>query len=281
MATTSKSDSESTSPQAPPPLALPPAGLHFAPDPPHPDSEEFWQNNRFRTAQELEPIYEARVRNPDSSAHLSPNALTTQPGHSPTIRSRGSPSIRSRGPSIRSYNSRPFRLRRYSDLSTVTDAEGPDAQDARRYRLRRQMPHWSDPIVKIWKSEVSVAIDDGAHRDHLALERTFLGYLRTSLALAMTGVLTAQLFRLQHSVNPSPTFGFFVLGIPLAATFIGFGMIVLLIGAFRFWRQQRAMIRGKIYAGGWEIAAIMGLSIVLCTVAFVLITAVDIDKTYF
>ncbi|ORY05078.1 hypothetical protein BCR34DRAFT_448932, partial [Clohesyomyces aquaticus] len=151
----------------------------------------------------------------------------------------------------------------------------------RRYRLRRQVPHWYDPVVKFWESQISVTIDEGSHRDHLALERTFLGYLRTSLALAMTGVLTAQLFRLQHSINPSPTFGFFVLGIPLAATFIGLGALVLLIGAFRFWRQQRAMIRGKVHAGGWEITAIMGLSIVLCTVAFVLVTAVDIDKTFF
>lgn len=97
----------------------------------------------------------------------------------------------------------------------------------------------------------------------IALERTFLGYLRTSVALAMMGVITAQLFRLQHSVNPNPSLGFFVLGIPLAAIFIGTAIVVLLLGAFRFWKQQNALVRGKIHAGGWEINTIMGLAIVV------------------
>ncbi len=79
----------------------------------------------------------------------------------------------------------------------------------------------------------------------------------------MAGVIIAQLFRLQHTANPNLNLGFFVLGIPLAAVFIGFGMVVLLIGAFRFWRQQNAIIRGKVYAGGWEITAIMVFSIIV------------------
>lgn len=101
-----------------------------------------------------------------------------------------------------------------------------------------------------------------------ALERTFLSYLRTSLALAMVGVTTAQLFRLQHSLNPNPSIGYFVLGIPLAASFIGFGVVVLLVGAFRFWRQQNAMIRGRVRAGGWEITAVMVLSILVSGMLF-------------
>lgn len=162
----------------------------------------------------------------------------------------------------------------------MPDSDGPDEDNGRRYRLRRQTPHWYNPVVKFWKTQVSVSIDEGQHRDHLALERTFLGYLRTSLALAMAGVIIAQLFRLQHTANPNLNLGFFVLGIPLAAVFIGFGMVVLLIGAFRFWRQQNAIIRGKVYAGGWEITAIMVFSIILCLVAFVLVTAIDIQKSY-
>jgi uncharacterized membrane protein YidH (DUF202 family) len=129
--------------------------------------------------------------------------------------------------------------------------------------LRRQEPRWYDPISRIWKREVSVTIDEGSHRDHLALERTFLGYLRTSLAFAITGVLIAQLFRLQHSLNPNAHYGFFVLGIPLAVVFLFAAMIVLALGAFRFWSQQRALVRGKVRAGGWEVLVIMGLSVVV------------------
>jgi uncharacterized membrane protein YidH (DUF202 family) len=96
-----------------------------------------------------------------------------------------------------------------------------------------------------------------------ALERTFMGYLRTSLALSMTGVTIAQLFRLQHSYNPEKDIGFFVTGIPLAACFIMAAIIVLSLGAIRFWRQQRAIVRGNVIAGGWEINVIMMGSILV------------------
>jgi uncharacterized membrane protein YidH (DUF202 family) len=99
--------------------------------------------------------------------------------------------------------------------------------------------------------------------DGVALERTFLGYIRTSLALSMMGVVIAQLFRLQHTFAPDQKFGFYVVGIPLAACFIIAAVIVVLLGAFRFWRQQSAMVRGKILAGGWEINVIMVGSILV------------------
>ncbi|QKX62243.1 uncharacterized protein TRUGW13939_09402 [Talaromyces rugulosus] len=41
-------------------------------------------------------------------------------------------------------------------------------------------------------------------RDHLALERTFLAWLRTSLAFASIGIAVTQLFRLNSSITPKP-----------------------------------------------------------------------------
>jgi uncharacterized membrane protein YidH (DUF202 family) len=107
-----------------------------------------------------------------------------------------------------------------------------------------------------------------------ALERTFLGYVRTSLALSMTGVVIAQLFRLQHSFTPSQNFGFFVVGIPLGSCFIIAAMIVIFLGAFRFWRQQKAMVRGKIWAGGWEINVIMVGSVLVSLALLVVLVGV-------
>ena len=100
------------------------------------------------------------------------------------------------------------------------------------------------------------------HLRTAALERTFLGYLRTSLALSFLAVFIAQLFRLQHTPAPNPTLGFFLLGIPLASICVVTAILVILLGALRFWRQQNAMLRGKVHAGGWELNAI-GLSILL------------------
>lgn len=98
----------------------------------------------------------------------------------------------------------------------------------------------------------------------IALERTFLGYLRTSLALSIVAVIIAQLFRLEHNVKPNKTFGFYVLSIPLSCACIGAAMVILLFGAYRFWRQQNAILRGKVHAGGWEVNAIAVTVFMVC-----------------
>lgn len=85
----------------------------------------------------------------------------------------------------------------------------------------------------------------------------------------MMGVITAQLFNLQRSSTTTITttthspFGYFYLGKPLAALFQIVAMMVTVIGAHRFWRQQMNMARGKIWAGGWELYAIMGTMILV------------------
>jgi uncharacterized membrane protein YidH (DUF202 family) len=84
----------------------------------------------------------------------------------------------------------------------------------------------------------------------------------------MTGVTITQLFRLQHTYDPSATFGFYVVGIPLGACFIIGAMVVVFLGALRFWRQQSAMVRGKVWAGGWEVNVIMIGSILVSVALF-------------
>lgn len=132
-----------------------------------------------------------------------------------------------------------------------------------------------------------------------ANERTFLAYLRTSLALSTGGVTVSQLLRLAHSVDPNQFFGYYVLGRPLGAMFQVAAMILALIGAHRFWRQQMSMARGKVWASGWEIytiwvlllavscllqvtdEAIMAVSTdvrQLMTGVMILLVVVDIDK---
>lgn len=94
------------------------------------------------------------------------------------------------------------------------------------------------------------------HFSLIANERTFLGYLRTSLALAMLGVIIAQLYRLQHSPHPDPTLGFFVLSKPISCIFHASAICVALLGSVRFFRQQHAMAIGSVHVGGWEILVI-------------------------
>lgn len=97
----------------------------------------------------------------------------------------------------------------------------------------------------------------------VALERTFLGYLRTSQALSMLGVIISQLFHLQHSTSPDPVLGYFVVGKPLAAICQGAAIYTLILGSYRWWRQQNAIVRGKVLVGGFEVTLIgMGFLLV-------------------
>jgi uncharacterized membrane protein YidH (DUF202 family) len=95
---------------------------------------------------------------------------------------------------------------------------------------------------------------------HVANERTFLGYLRTSQICSMIGIFVAQLLRLQHSISPDPTLGFYVVGVPLSAIFQILAILVLLVGTSRYFKHQKTMTLGKALSGGWEILTVGGLS---------------------
>ncbi|EJC98023.1 uncharacterized protein FOMMEDRAFT_97914 [Fomitiporia mediterranea MF3/22] len=84
-------------------------------------------------------------------------------------------------------------------------------------------------------------------RDHLASERTFLAYVRTSLAIASAGVALVQLFSVSSSSRSSDRIKENLLRFarPLGATIVMIGIIVLLIGLFRYFRIQAALISGK------------------------------------
>lgn len=69
----------------------------------------------------------------------------------------------------------------------------------------------------------------------------------------MQGVLIAQLFRLQQSKSQQDSLRFEQVGIPLSVACHCVAILVALIGAYRFWKQQSAIALGKIHAGGWEV----------------------------
>lgn len=143
--------------------------------------------------------------------------------------------------------------------------------DSRRRREARS-GLWGH-ICRFWTRHVIITVAQKSNRDHFgtlyrahvvgtlidfvkALERTFLAYIRTSTVFAMQGVLIAQLFRLQRPSHAVDRLSFYEVGIPLSVTCHFVAVVVALIGAFRFWRQQNAIVRGKVYAGGWELNSV-------------------------
>lgn len=97
-----------------------------------------------------------------------------------------------------------------------------------------------------------------------ANERTFLGYLRTSVMMSMVGTMVAQLFTLHHEGYHVHGFGYFVTGKPLALTCYAFSIGTILLGAVRTWRHQQIMMRGKALVGGFEIHLLGICSMLVC-----------------
>ncbi|KAG5912638.1 hypothetical protein E4U53_005235 [Claviceps sorghi] len=122
-------------------------------------------------------------------------------------------------------------------------------------------------------------------RDHLALERTFLAWLRTSLAFASIGIAVTQLFRLNTTLSdgpgpgPGPGHGHAPnatirrLGRPLGATFLGISILTLLLGARRYFVGQAWVIRGKFPAsrGTVVVVAVLALAIMLVSLVVVIV----------
>ncbi|KZV68787.1 hypothetical protein PENSPDRAFT_581899 [Peniophora sp. CONT] len=107
-------------------------------------------------------------------------------------------------------------------------------------------------------------------RDHLASERTFLAYVRTSLAFASAGVALVQLFNLANQLSDNKRLSRYAQ--PLGATMVIFGMFVLSVGTMRYFTIQHAMTEGKFPAARFTIAiqALFLLVLVLVTFGFLI-----------
>ncbi|KAI9716844.1 MAG: hypothetical protein M1828_007505 [Chrysothrix sp. TS-e1954] len=113
-------------------------------------------------------------------------------------------------------------------------------------------------------------------RDHLALERTFLAWLRTSLSFASIGIAVTQLFRLNTSLNidPDQSHRLRRAGKPLGATFLAIGIVILLIGFHRYFESQHYVILGKFPASRGSIFLVTFIAAALILASFVVILSI-------
>ena len=118
-----------------------------------------------------------------------------------------------------------------------------------------------------WSHNIRLNLEHGAPggdpRDYLALERTFLGWFRTSVTLISLSVIITQLFVLK---DVDPTKGK-VLGVILSCG----GIIVLLLGCVRYFEQQRLLAQGKALSGGWHHQVLIILLLMILMALFVIV----------
>lgn len=105
-------------------------------------------------------------------------------------------------------------------------------------------------------------------RDHLANERTFLAWVRTSLTFASAGIALTQLFRLSELKESH--FAYRVSTI-IGSLFVSASILCLLLGAYRYFHVQTVLQDGIFPASRLEVGLSFVVSMSLVVVALALI----------
>ena len=134
--------------------------------------------------------------------------------------------------------------------------------------LRQRNTSKRSPFSVLNNVSLSLENTGSVARDHLANERTYLAWLRTSLSFASIGVAVAQLFSLNQAIgggggtsNGSEMLRRF--GQPLGATFIGVAIIVLLLGVKRYFSAQSWMTHGKFPASRGSVGLLSAIALLV------------------
>ncbi|KAG9290395.1 hypothetical protein G9A89_007126 [Geosiphon pyriformis] len=129
--------------------------------------------------------------------------------------------------------------------SVPTLASSSTTPASRRVSNQRPITEWVR--IKLGQLNPTLYLENKASvaRDHLANERTFLAWLRTSLSFISIGVAITQLFRLNITTR-SPIEE--KVGKPLGVVFILLGIIFLSFGFVRYFHSQHTLTTGKFPA---------------------------------
>lgn len=123
---------------------------------------------------------------------------------------------------------------------TAARTEDPNCTPRRPWRFSIASPRIDAPLPSA--------------RDHLANERVFLAYFRTSSALATFSVVVLQLYRLGHDSPPPGVLSDYKIGIPLASTILLMAILMIVLGAARFFKCQNSITASRIVGSGQMVS---------------------------
>lgn len=185
------------------------------------------------------------------------------------------------GARVRKTSTRSTRRSRPASQQQSSDAHPPAAPGmtySRQSEPEDKGPSWWQVQAEKFQS-IELENKGSVARDHLAIERTFLAWLRTSLSFASIGIAVTQLFRLNTSLDGGidATKNMDTLrqmGKPLGTTFLGISILTLFLGYRRYFQSQHWVMQGKFPASRGTVTIVAFVAFAIMVASLVVVIAI-------
>lgn len=208
---------------------------------------------------------------PSSAGSQLRNRLDSKP--TPTSSAVSQPQSTSNISSLSTEAPRPLQRRDTGPGGRLIVPENPEATP----RWTTRVATYMQATYTKYSPSLTLENKGSIARDHLANERTYLAWLRSSLSLITVGVAVTQLFRLQNTdANEPPTNELIKvseLGRPLGGSFIALGIMFLWLGTSRYFHSQSVLSYGQFPAsrGSVIIATVTVMAVLLACFIIVIL----------